>query len=201
MGKYLDIKPQHHMLVRSERLLLRPVITGDLYVLHRMRLNPQVMRFMPGVENEQEALKSYSVRRIEFMMMEDQFSFAVVLPNQERRPSGSEASKEETVIGFVGITQPPEVFYIFDEEYWGHGYATEALQSFLNTYWATFPSGLITMDEKERDHLEAHVHDGNDCSERVATNCGFVHVRNGFSRSHGGEIGNKIYRVQRPSSA
>ncbi|KAK7743449.1 hypothetical protein SLS53_003983 [Cytospora paraplurivora] len=201
MSKYPDMKPQHYMLVRSERLLLRPVVTEDLYALHRMRLNPKVMRFMPGVEKEQEALKSYSVRRIEFMMMEDQFSFAVVLPNQERRPSGPDALKDETVIGFVGITQPPEVFYIFDEEYWGHGYATEALRSFLNTYWATFPSGLIIMSEKERDHLEAHVHDGNEGSERVATKCGFVHVGNGFARAHGADVGNKIYRVQRPSSA
>lgn len=83
------------------------------------------------------------------MMMGDQFSFAVVLPNQGRRPSGPGAPGDETVIGFVGITQPPEVFYIFDEEYWGRGYATDALQTFLNTYWATFPSGLVTMDEKE----------------------------------------------------
>lgn len=152
----------------------------------------------PGVEKEQDATKSYSVKRIELMMMEDRFSFAVVLPDAQR-PADQGASENNVVVGFVGITQPPEVFYIFDEKYWGGGFATEALRSFLDTYWRVFPLGLRGVDEEQRGYLEAHVYNGNDGSERVATKCGFVHVDDGFTSSHGEMVGQKIFRLQRPS--
>ncbi|ROW07758.1 hypothetical protein VMCG_03434 [Cytospora schulzeri] len=193
MAKYPDLKPQHDKFVRTNRLFLRPVTTKDLLALHRMRLNPTVMQFMPGVEKEQDALKSYSVRRIELMMAEDRFSFAIVLPDAEP------PSEHDIVIGFIGITEPPEVFYMFDDKYWGGGFATEALQSFLETYWKAFPSGLEGVDEETRDVLEAHVHNGNDGSEHVATKCGFLHVSDGSTSSHGRKVGQKIFRLQRPS--
>ncbi|ROV89138.1 hypothetical protein VSDG_08884 [Cytospora chrysosperma] len=176
MAQYPDIKPQHDKLVRADCLLLRPVVAEDLSALHRMRLNPMVMQFMPGAETEQDAVKSYSVRRIELMMTEDRFSFAVVLPDTERS-SEQEAPGDDIVVGFVGIIQPPEKFYIFDHKYWVSGFATEALRSFLETFWKTFPSGLNGVDEEQRDFLEAHINNGNDGSERVATKCGFAHLR------------------------
>ncbi|KUI58339.1 hypothetical protein VP1G_11040 [Cytospora mali] len=197
MDKYPNIKTQHDVLVRTDRLLLRPVATEDLSALHRMRLNPIVMQFMPGVETEQEALNSYSLRRTELMMMQDRFSFAVVLPVAERA-SELEAHKDKTVTGFVGITQPTKVFYIFNDKYWGSGFASEALQCFLETYWKTFPSGLKGVDKRDRDHLEAHIYNGNDGSERVATKCGFVHVSDGFTSSHGREVRQKIFSLYRP---
>lgn len=130
-------------------------------------------------------------------MAEDRFSFAVVLRDAER-PSELATPEDDIVVGFIGITQPPEVFYIFDDKYWGSGFATEALRSFLETYWKTFPSGLDNVDEELRDVLEAHIHNGNDGSERVATKCGFVHVSDDIETAHGRQIGKKIFRLRRP---
>ncbi|KAL1864118.1 hypothetical protein Daus18300_007898 [Diaporthe australafricana] len=162
-----------------------------------MRMNPRVMQYMPGVETEKDAVKSYSVRRIELMMKEDGFSFAMVLPNASHE-SMAETLAYGPVIGFIGITAPPEVFYILDAEFWGGGYATEALKAFLHTYWNAFPEGLKEMDEWTRDFLETHIIVGNDGSEKVAAKCGFVHVADRSTPSHGEEVEKKIFRLQRP---
>lgn len=132
------------------------------------------------------------------MMKQDGFSFAMVLPDERHKSSITESLANGAVIGFIGITAPPEVFYIIDEEYWGSGYATEALQAFLDTYWNAFPEGLKGMDEWTRNFLETHVIVGNDGSERVAAKCGFVHVADRSTPSHGEEKEKKIFRLQRP---
>jgi RimJ/RimL family protein N-acetyltransferase len=152
----------------------------------------------PGVETEEDALKSHSVRRIELMMKEDGFSFAVVVPGPRHESSIAEGLAYGTVIGFIGITAPPEVFYILDDKYWNAGYATEALRAFLDTYWNAFPEGLKGMDAWTRDFLETHIIVGNDGSERVAVKCGFVHVADRSTPSHGEEKEKKIFRLQRP---
>lgn len=46
MAEYPDIKAQHEITVRTDRLVLRPVAVGDLAALHQMRLSPTVMQFM-----------------------------------------------------------------------------------------------------------------------------------------------------------
>lgn len=175
--------------------------------IHSGAVMSSTTRFManhlarPGVEKEHDARKSYSVRRIELMMAQDRFSFAVVLPGAPAQPPEQDAPGDGMVIGFVGITEPPEVFYIFDDRYWGNGFATEALRSFVETYWRIFPSGLRGVSGDQRDILEAHIHNGNDGSERVAAKCGFVHAGDGSTASHGREVGQKIFRLQRPSPA
>ncbi|KAJ0122711.1 acetyltransferase [Diaporthe amygdali] len=198
MPKYPDLPPQHAVAVKTDRIYLRPVTPEDLSALHVMRMNPRVMQYMPGVETEQDALKSYSVTRIELMMKQDGFSFAMVLPDERHKSSITESLANGAVIGFIGITAPPEVFYIIDEKYWGSGYATEALQAFLDTYWNAFPEGLKGMDEWTCNFLETHVIVGNDGSERVAAKCGFVHVADRSTPSHGEEKEKKIFRLQRP---
>ena len=208
----LSFAPQHSSRLTTSRLMLRAVANEDLSAIHAMRLNPAVMMFMqvhpplqrpqmltvdrPGVETELDALKSFSVKRMELMMKEHRFSFAVLLKPLE---SSTDQDSESQAIGFLGITSPPEIFYIFDEKYWGHGYATEGLQAFLKAYWATYPQGLDGVDDQIRDHLEAHVHDGNVQSERILGKCGFVHAGDGTTASHGGTVGMKIYRLDRPA--
>ncbi|POS77769.1 acetyltransferase [Diaporthe helianthi] len=197
-NRYPDLPPQHAVVIKTNRVYLRPVTPEDLTALHNMRMNPRVMQYMPGVETEQDALKSYSVRRIELMMKQDGFSFAIVIPDPSHDFSIAEGLAHSTVVGFIGITEPPEVFYILDERYWGAGYATEALRAFLRTYWNAFPEGLTGTDEWMRDFLETHIIVGNDGSERVAAKCGFVHVADRSTPSHGEEKEKKIFRLQRP---
>lgn len=116
------------------------------------------------------------------------FSFAVELPDGG------------PVIGFLGITSPPEIFYIFDEAHWGKGYATEALRAFLDAYWTRFPEGLPGVPTEIRDVLEAQVHEGNVASEGILAKCGFVHVGDGVTDAHGrNDVPQKIFRLERPA--
>ncbi|KAK1845629.1 acetyltransferase [Colletotrichum chrysophilum] len=205
MADLLSIPPQHHTILRTPRLCLRAVRAGDLAAVHGMRVDAAVMRYMPNVETELVAEESRSVERIR-MMKPGMFSFAVVLPlpaPSMKRMKGGEGRS----FGSVGITSPPQIFYIFARESWGMGYATEALRAFLEEYWERFPGGLKTeadsgahgVEKNEGgDFLEAHVHDGNVGSENVLRKCGFEVVREGKTTAHGVEVGTQIYRLNRP---
>jgi len=150
----------------------------------------------PGVETEPDALKSHSVRRLELMMAENHFSFAVELLDPATAPQDTTHSQ---AIGFLGITQPPDIFYIFDQAHWGKGYATEALKAFLDSYWTTYPDGLPGMDEGAKNVLLASVHDGNVASEAILAKCGFRHAGGGFALSHGKDLPCKHFRMDRPA--
>jgi RimJ/RimL family protein N-acetyltransferase len=154
------------------------------------------------VETEQDALKSYSIRRIQLMMQENLFSFAVQLlqPLLEMPDSGSPlptTNSEGPVIGFIGITSPPQIFYIFDQPYWGFGYASETLSAFLDAYWNMFPMGLKDAGGDIRDYLEGHVNAGNVASERVLEKNGFRFVREETTNAHGREVGSRIWQLKR----
>ena len=158
------------------------------------------------METEKDALKSYSVTRVELMMKENMFSFAILLanPTQQGQSNGilpSAAQRHEPVIGFIGITSPPSLFYIFDEKYWGNGYATEALRAFLQTYWERYPDGLIDgPDDVKGQYLEASVAHGNAGSENVVKKCGFVLVGEDTMHGNGRSAPTKLYRLLRPEN-
>ncbi|KAG7059953.1 D-lactate dehydrogenase (cytochrome) [Colletotrichum scovillei] len=73
---------QHTVCVATARLRLRPVEAGDLRAIHQMRLDSEVMRYMPGVETVVVAEESRrSIERVRLMMKEGGFSFAVMQRN------------------------------------------------------------------------------------------------------------------------
>jgi Acetyltransferase (GNAT) domain len=71
------------------------------------------------------------------------------------------------VIGVVGLNRFERLLYIFHPDYWGKGYATEALKGFQKRLAEVQP---------ERVLLVAAVHEGNDKSENVLGKCGFLKV-------------------------
>jgi RimJ/RimL family protein N-acetyltransferase len=139
-------------------------------------------------------MKSYSVKRIQAMTEENKFSFAIEIASDSIA-----ADKQGSAMGFVGITRPPEIFYIFDENHWGRGYATEALKAFLVAYWERYPAGLPDSNDVDPNLLEAHVDDGNQASESVLVKCGFVHASDALATSHGrNDVATKIFQLKRP---
>ena len=44
-----SLKPQHEVVIKTERLLLRAFTPQDLADIHNMRLNPAVMQYMYGI--------------------------------------------------------------------------------------------------------------------------------------------------------
>ncbi|KAK1689037.1 GNAT domain-containing protein [Colletotrichum godetiae] len=169
------------------------------------------------------------------MMKEGGFSFALSrnYPTEERinnNDNDSECDMDRNdevvkakVIGFIGITSPPQIFYIFQRESWGRGYATEALRAFLGAYWAAGkevsdggangPDGRRSLsstpenetqrvwhgEEELCDVLEAPVHDGNVGSQTVLRRCGFEFAWETVTSAHGrDDVRCMVYRIERP---
>lgn len=155
-----------------------------------------------GVETEPDAEKSHSVVRMQMMMDPGNFAFAVT---PTRAGDGGEvgsggSGNRTTAIGFIGISKPPAVFFIFGRASWGKGYATEALEAFLAAYWSKFPDGLQKGSPEEKDILQAYVVDENFGSSRVLEKVGFKQIGTAL-----GTIGDRtvvlerVYEIRRPS--
>lgn len=71
------------------------------------------------------------------------------------------------MIGFVGVirTTPHELGYMLHHEYWGQGFASEAVALFLPLYWGLRP---------DVNFIIARVDTGNEASVRIVKRGGFV---------------------------
>ena len=85
------------------------------------------------------------------------------------------------IIGGVGlnvVTPLPNVGYGIHYDYWGKGYATEALQGLLETWWALPREGGDLNGDGEtgtlkREKILACASKANGASVRVLEKCGF----------------------------
>ncbi|NSX55273.1 GNAT family N-acetyltransferase [Parasulfitobacter algicola] len=80
---------------------------------------------------------------------------------------------KDTLIGSVGISKVPDIFYFFDQSHWGRGYASEALHVFLTACYARFAI----------DDIEADVFHDNPASMLVLERLGFEKTGNGMGTS------------------
>ncbi len=99
--------------------------------------------------------------------------------------------RDGVVIGKVGSTRLPDIGYILHPDHWGHGYATEALQTIIPYIWA------------QTDHpaLTADIDPNNVASQRVLVKCGFRQTGSA-ARTYclGGVWADSLYlRLDRPN--
>lgn len=75
------------------------------------------------------------------------------------------------MIGVVGAFRSTgaEAGYIFNEAFWGRGYASEALPAFLQIHWQRVAGAA-------NQTVSARVHPDNAASVRVLRKCGFRDV-------------------------
>lgn len=138
-------------MIRTARLMLRPLRADDLDPLHAIFSDPRAMRYWDRPA------------------WQDRDSTARLLDGF-RRDAPSEhleyaIERKGVCIGRVGMWRRYEVGYILHPDHWGQGYGTEALQALITDIWARFP---------EATALTAEVDPRNIASCRVLEKLGFV---------------------------
>lgn len=88
--------------------------------------------------------------------------------DQRQDPEGETVLRPGGFLGWIGTwkSEPiPEVGFIFHRSAWGFGFATEALNAFVQLYWQAKP---------QFDVLEAYCDTENEASVKVLRKCGFT---------------------------
>jgi RimJ/RimL family protein N-acetyltransferase len=164
-------------VVKTKRLLIRPLHASDIDAYYSMRTQPEVMyytlsgRIDASKEESQQRLNNY-------------------LPPNDVRSHNCAICLLDTgeFIGAGGVHQLgsiygwPEVGYQLRKEYWGAGLATEFLQAFL-IMWKSLPRvetellvdpRTVTGDDgSSEEQIIAIIEDSNIGSGRVLTKNGF----------------------------
>ena len=135
-----------------------------------LRTNPRVF-YWKTPDTPEEAMQWLKDR------LEDPLSLVyaveIVFPDSNSKP------EEPIVIGFTGAHHLPEVGYIFEPDFWGKGYATEALKAWLAMYWQQYPDGHPSLERtlgasQGLPFLKAETGPEGKASAKVLQKCGFV---------------------------
>ncbi|KAI4682148.1 uncharacterized protein J4E88_005037 [Alternaria novae-zelandiae] len=132
------VDPQ--IFARTERLLLRPLRLEDAEDVLLMRKHPEVMKhtsLLPSDDLEGTKAWIQGCHQVEC-----NWNFAIVLLAPHEGPH---------VIGLIGAVRAPEIGYMFNAEYWGRGYATEALEAFMPLFFEHY-SGRDIADYVSEDY-------------------------------------------------
>ena len=189
--------------ITTARLLIRPYEATDLDDLHVMRRQYEVMRWTSQgtVDVDKKATRKWMDR---FLPPNDAILFNFVI---------EELSHPGVVIGAVGChtMSPPECGYMLRTEYWGKGYATEALGGWLQAYWG-LPRKEVVMEDTASEHSDdaeitfvpevmmAYFEERNKPSSRVLVKSGFRYVSEQIVEDHGEKINLIIFELGRPHS-
>lgn len=149
-------------MIKTERLLLRPLQQGDALALHQIANEPEIIRWMPDWQSTREEIE----RLIRY------FGVQFHLANRREARVAFAVQLEDEVIGMVGVGNKPEVddeieiAYFVSQTHVGRGYATEAAKAVAQ--WALANLGM--------EYLMAIVDTDNHPSQRVLERCGFRKV-------------------------
>ena len=156
-GTRFNVK-SHLMLLRTERLLIRPIQPADLSAYAQIVANPAVTKYLyDGVTHSPNEAALYIADCINRYRSTGISRYAVTL-----RSTG-------VFIGFCGMKELPDYIdfgYRYDPNYWGVGIATEAGQAVVNH----------ARDTLQLSQLISWVQHGNVASAKVLRKLGFLHM-------------------------
>jgi len=165
--------------IHTKRLILRDILETDFAILHQMRSNGTVTRYIEYIKSETEPETWAWIKGTMYhnsLSPRQSYNLAVVL----------QSTKE--VIGWIGIGQAAEqeygeldFGYALLPRYWGQGHATEALSALISFAFEKF-------DEVNSIHGECDVN--NFASARVMEKAG-------LRRSNPEATGDPLYVISR----
>jgi len=196
--------------IKTDRLWMQHLNVEDhLEGYHEIRKCPETSKFEP-INSEPLTIETSRLRLSNRVRSEANpyvQNFAIFeAPNDEDPPNPGSRQ-----VGSIGIFRFPETFkavnaepgepevgYGFHPDFFGKGYATEALKGFLKYYWEIREAPHVNVKS-----LAAHYGVRNIASGRVLEKVGFEFV--GVSEERpvvmdGSEMEFKIMRMKRPSS-
>ncbi len=143
----------HYPIVETERLILRGWREEDFEPFAAMMADPEVMRFIGGVQAKNDAWRT----------------MAAIIGHWHLRGHGFWAVERKTdsaFIGRIGLWRPEgwpqmEAGWAVAREHWGKGYATEAAKASLDYGFRHFPVAklisLIHADNRNSQAVAARV--------------------------------------------
>jgi RimJ/RimL family protein N-acetyltransferase len=136
--------------VRTKRLLLRPVVDGDLASLHAILRNPEVMRYWATLPHQDvQQTRDWIVSNRAEIIAGTEIEFVVEFDGR--------------LIGRVAIWQSEEIGYLFDPAYWHRGFAREAVTGLLD----------VAFSDRGWTKVTAEVDPRNTSSLRLLEQLGF----------------------------
>ena len=113
------------MELETERLLIREFKPSDHKSIHEYSGNPHVVKYMPFDSNTLEQAKAFLEQAMNKQSNENRtdFELAIVLKNDNKLIGGCRINKETSIMAHIG--------YMLNQDYWGHGYATEVAKALV----------------------------------------------------------------------
>jgi len=163
-------------VLHSARLTLRPPRAGDLMAFHAIMRDARAMRYWSTLPH---ATPEVTEAWMAGTLGGGPACLDLVI------------EKDGALIGKAGSTRLPEIGYILHPDHWGHGYATEAMQTLIAHLWANTDWPALTAD----------IDPQNLASLRVLQKLGFVETgRAARTFCLGGVWTDSLYlSLQRPS--
>lgn len=121
------------MWLETTRLLLRDFVAEDWPDVHAYGSDPEVVRYMPFAPASVEQTKEHLQRCIALARSHPRhlYDLAVILKAEARVIGGCTLAVLEYEPRHAAFA------YLFNRAYWGHGYATEAMDALFDYGFAT----------------------------------------------------------------
>ena len=145
--------------IRTERLLIKTPQIDDKFKLTQLINDKDVIKWLSEIPFPYTLshAEEFIERSRERVLKQESYNFMIF--------------QDKKMIGGIGLTefnnQSCQVGYWLGKQYWGNGFATEALKSILN----------FGFDQLNLEKIYAAYKIGNEGSIRVLTKCGFEYSR------------------------
>ena len=143
--------------IKTERLILKKLSLNDVDLLLKTDKQEETQRYLGGIKNK---TKEERIKFLEKKLKKIEEGMSCTLT----------VYLEEIPIGLIGLSinendNNAEISYIFDYDYCGNGYCTEASKKLID----------LGFNELNLHRIYASTIDGNIASKRVLEKLGFIH--------------------------